>query len=83
MKHFKKEPDNIIENLIQPLWLNKHISTNNDHIYYKSQVIEECILFGIPSNSDTMQVLNFVIYMQNIIFIINAYLITHLTYMPA
>ncbi len=36
-----------------------------------SQAIEECILFGFPSNSDVMQVLNFVYYMQNIISIFN------------
>ncbi len=49
-----------------------------------SQVIEECILFGFPSNSDFMQVLNFVYYMQNIISISNIYLIiTNLTSIPA
>ncbi len=32
MKHFKKDPENIIEILTQPLWLNKHISMNNDNM---------------------------------------------------
>ncbi len=35
MKHFRKKSKNIIERLIQPLWLNKHICINNYHIYYK------------------------------------------------
>ncbi len=35
MKHFKKELENVIEILIQLLWLNKHITMNNDHICYK------------------------------------------------
>ncbi len=42
-----------------------------------SQVIEECILFGFPFpfNNDVMHVLNFkfVFYMENLIFIFNAY----------
>ncbi len=35
-----------------------------------SQVIEECILFGFPSNSDVMQVLNFcILYAKYYIYI--------------
>ncbi len=33
MKHCKKKPENIIEILIQPQYLNKYISINHDHIY--------------------------------------------------
>ncbi len=45
-----------------------------------SQVIEDCILFGLPSNSDVMQVLNLCILYANIISISNIYLIiTHVT----
>ncbi len=40
-----------------------------------NQVIEECILFGSLFNNEEMQVLNFVFYMQNIIFTFNAYFI--------
>ncbi len=35
IQHFISKPENIIEILIQPLWLNKHIGINNDLIYYK------------------------------------------------
>ncbi len=35
MQHFKNKPENIIEILLQSLWLNKHICINNDLIYYK------------------------------------------------
>ncbi len=60
-------------------WLNNLCSI----VIRNSQVIEECILFGFPSNRDVMQVLKFVDFMQNIISIANVYLIiTHLT-MPA
>ncbi len=64
-------------------WFNwwEHIS---GIVIRNSQVIEECILFGFPSNSDVMQVLNFLYYMQNIISIANVYLIiTHLISIPA
>ncbi len=36
MQHFKNKPENIIEILLQSLWLNKHICINNDLIYYKN-----------------------------------------------
>ncbi len=36
MQHFKTKCENIIEILLQPLWLNKHICINNDLIYYKN-----------------------------------------------
>ncbi len=36
MQHFTNKPENIIDILLQPLWLNKHICINNDLIYYKN-----------------------------------------------
>ncbi len=36
MQHFKNKPENIIEILLKPLWLNKYICINNDLIYYKN-----------------------------------------------
>ncbi len=36
MQHFKNKPENIIEILLQHLWLNKYICINNNLIYYKN-----------------------------------------------
>ncbi len=45
------------------LWGKKIVIRN-------SQLIEECILFGFPSNSDVMQVLNFcILYTKYYIYI--------------
>ncbi len=35
MKLFKKEPENVIQILNEPLWLNKHIIANNQDLYDK------------------------------------------------
>ncbi len=48
-----------------------------------SEVIEECILFGFPSNSDVMQV-QLLYIICKILYLSNIYLIiTHLTSIPA
>ncbi len=33
MKFFKKEPENLIQILNEPLWLNKHTIANNQYLY--------------------------------------------------
>ncbi len=33
MNYFKKEPENLILILNEPLWLNKHMITNNQYLY--------------------------------------------------
>ncbi len=49
-----------------------------------SQVIEECILFGFPSNSDVMKVPNrYILYAKYDIYIKIDLIITLLTSLPA
>ncbi len=50
MKHFKKKLEDMIEMLTQPLWLNKNISINNDHIYYINYANKGIYLKDILNN---------------------------------
>ncbi len=39
------------------------------HSHYNSPMLEECVIFGFPSNSDSIQVLNFCLLYTKYIYI--------------
>ncbi len=62
MKYFKKRPKNIIEIVIQHLWLNKHICINHDHIYYKNYENERIVYLN-----NTCEFLDYITLNENMI----------------